>query len=151
MSLSTFRQAVMNTTVMVSALGYFVDIYDLVLFSIVRVSSLKSLGVADDKLLEVGIYLINMQMTGMLIGGIIWGVLGDKRGLVSVLFGAIVLYSLANIANAFVTSTDMYGAMRLLAGIGLAGLGGGTDRSRSTCRRFAVLLHCFCHCDGSCT
>jgi len=121
MSLSTFRQAVMNTTVMVSALGYFVDIYDLVLFSIVRVSSLKSLGVADDKLLEVGIYLINMQMTGMLIGGIIWGVLGDKRGRVSVLFGSIVLYSLANIANAFVTSTDMYGVMRLLAGIGLAG------------------------------
>lgn len=111
----------MNTTVIVSALGYFVDIYDLVLFSIVRVASLKDLGVPDDKLLEVGVFLLNMQMTGMLIGGLLWGILGDKRGRVSVLFGSIVLYSLANIANAFVTDTTTYGVLRLLAGIGLAG------------------------------
>ncbi len=115
------KKALLNTTVIVSALGYFVDIYDLVLFSIVRVASLKDLGVPEDKLLEVGIHLINMQMTGMLIGGLLWGVLGDKKGRLSVLFGSIILYSLANIANAFATTTEMYGILRLLAGIGLAG------------------------------
>src|SRR5688572_3166472 len=117
----SLRSTLLNTTVIVSALGYFVDIYDLVLFSIVRVASLKDLGVPDDQLLEVGVRLINMQMIGMLLGGLLWGVLGDKRGRVSVLFGSIVLYSLANIANAFVTSTEMYGWLRLVAGIGLAG------------------------------
>lgn len=111
----------LTTTVMVAALGYFVDIYDLVLFSIVRVASLKSLGVPDDKILEVGVFLLNRQMTGMLIGGLLWGILGDKRGRISVLFGSIALYSVANIANAFVTGVESYGWLRLLAGIGLAG------------------------------
>jgi MFS family permease len=106
---------------MVSALGYFVDIYDLVLFSIVRVASLRDLGVPEDQLLDVGVKLLNMQMTGMLIGGLLWGIIGDKRGRVSVLFGSIILYSVANIANAFVTSTEMYGWLRFIAGIGLAG------------------------------
>ncbi len=115
------KAALLNTTVMVSALGYFVDIYDLVLFSIVRVASLKDLGVPEDQLLEVGIRLINMQMTGMLLGGLIFGILGDKRGRISVLFGSIILYSLANIANAFTTSVEMYAWLRLIAGIGLAG------------------------------
>lgn len=108
-------------TVLVCALGYFVDIYDLLLFGIVRVPSLKDLGVPPDQLLSVGLHLLNMQMTGMLLGGIIWGVLGDKRGRKSVLFGSILMYSLANIANAFVTNTEVYAWLRLIAGIGLAG------------------------------
>lgn len=112
---------ILNSAVVVGALGYFVDIYDLVLFSIVRVASLKSMGVAEDKLLDVGVYLINMQMIGMLVGGLIWGVLGDKKGRISVLFGSIFLYSVANIANAFVTDVNTYAILRFIAGIGLAG------------------------------
>jgi MFS transporter, putative metabolite:H+ symporter len=112
---------VLTTNVVVAALGYFVDIYDLLLFGIVRVSSLKSIGVADDKLLENGVYLINMQMIGMLIGGLLWGVIGDKKGRISVLFGSIFLYSIANILNAFVSNVDQYGVLRFVAGVGLAG------------------------------
>ncbi len=108
-------------TVVVAALGYFVDIYDLILFSIVRVPSLKELGFSGDDLLKIGVHLLNMQMIGMLVGGIIWGVLGDKKGRISVLFGSIFLYSVANIANAFVTTVPMYAAMRFMAGLGLAG------------------------------
>ncbi|MBI1849109.1 MAG: MFS transporter [Planctomycetes bacterium] len=115
-----------NMAVLVAALGYFVDIYDLILFSVVRVKSLTSIGVTADRTLDVGASLLNMQMTGMLIGGILWGVLGDKRGRLSVLFGSIVLYSLANIANGFVHDVSTYGWLRLVAGIGLAGeLGAG--------------------------
>jgi MFS family permease len=112
---------VFNTTVLVGALGYFVDIYDLVLFSIVRIDSLKALGVGQEALMSKGVTLLNTQMTGMLLGGIIWGMLGDKRGRVSVLYGSILMYSLANIANAFVGSFEMYALLRLIAGIGLAG------------------------------
>lgn len=113
--------------VIVAALGYFVDIYDLLLFSIVRVTSLKSIGVVTDQdLLDKGIFLINAQMAGLLLGGILWGIMGDKRGRLSVLFGSILLYSLANIANGFVTSVDQYAMLRFIAGIGLAGeLGAG--------------------------
>ena len=112
--------------VIVAALGYFVDIYDLLLFSIVRVQSLKDLGVGDADMLPQGIYLINTQMAGLLVGGIIWGILGDKRGRLSVLFGSILIYSLANIANGFVTSVDQYALLRFIAGVGLAGeLGAG--------------------------
>lgn len=112
--------------ILVAALGYFVDIYDLVLFSIVRVPSLKGIGVPEAELLDRGVLLLNMQMGGMLVGGILWGILGDKRGRLSVLFGSICLYSIANIANGFVQSIDHYAALRLLAGIGLAGeLGAG--------------------------
>ena len=112
--------------VVLAALGYFVDIYDLILFSIVRVASLKGIGVADDQLLTQGLLLINMQMGGMLIGGIVWGILGDKKGRLSVLFGSIALYSIANIANGFVHSLPMYSALRFVAGLGLAGeLGAG--------------------------
>ncbi len=112
---------ILTTNVVVAALGYFVDIYDLLLFGIVRVASLKSIGVPDDKLLENGVYLINMQMSGMLVGGLLWGVLGDKKGRISVLFGSIFLYSIANILNAFVTNVDQYGVLRFVAGVGLAG------------------------------
>jgi MFS transporter, putative metabolite:H+ symporter len=115
------HREVLTMTVIVSALGYFVDIYDLVLFSIVRVASLKDLGVPESELLDVGVRLLNMQMTGMLLGGILWGVLGDKLGRVSVLFGSIILYSLANIANGLVHDVEVYAWLRLIAGIGLAG------------------------------
>jgi predicted MFS family arabinose efflux permease len=112
--------------VLLAALGYFVDIYDLILFSIVRVASLKGLGVPDAELLSTGLRLINMQMGGMLIGGVFWGILGDKKGRLSVLFGSIALYSAANIANGFVHTIPAYAALRFVAGLGLAGeLGAG--------------------------
>lgn len=115
-----------NLAILVAALGYFVDIYDLILFSVVRVRSLVAIGVPEDQLLDAGVRLLNLQMFGMLVGGILWGVLGDRRGRLSVLFGSILMYSVANLANAMVTSVPMYGALRFIAGIGLAGeLGAG--------------------------
>lgn len=118
--------SILNAAVVVAALGYFVDIYDLVLFSVVRVASLKSIGVADAMLLDVGASLISWQMWGMLFGGIVWGVLGDKKGRLSVLFGSIFLYSVANIANGMVDSVAGYKVLRFIAGVGLAGeLGAG--------------------------
>lgn len=112
--------------VLVAALGYFVDIYDLILFSIVRVASLKSLGVPDAQMLDTGVLLLNMQMGGMLLGGILWGILGDKKGRISVLFGSIFLYSLANILNGLIHNIELYALLRFIAGIGLAGeLGAG--------------------------
>jgi MFS transporter, putative metabolite:H+ symporter len=110
-----------NIVVIVAALGYFVDIYDLILFAIVRVPSLEALGVASNQLKDVGLYLNNMQMIGMMVGGIVWGMLGDKRGRLSTLFLTILLYSLANIANGFVNTVDQYAILRLIAGFGLAG------------------------------
>jgi MFS transporter, putative metabolite:H+ symporter len=112
---------ILNLTVIVAALGYFVDIYDLVLFSIVRVASLKSFGLSDAEVLETGVYLLNMQMAGMLTGGLLWGILGDKQGRVSVLFGSIFLYSIANILNAYAATVDQYAWLRFFAGVGLAG------------------------------
>lgn len=109
------------TTVLVGALGYFVDIYDLLLFSIVRVASLRDLGVPAPRLLEEGLSLLSVQMWGLLVGGVVWGILGDKRGRLSVLFGSILLYSVANIANAFVHTTQTYALWRFIAGVGLAG------------------------------
>ncbi len=108
-------------TVVVAALGYFVDVYDLIVFSVVRVASLESLGYSGADLTEKGVLLLNLQLGGMLIGGVLWGILGDKRGRLSILFGSILLYSLANLANAFVTNIEQYAICRLLAGIGLAG------------------------------
>jgi putative MFS transporter len=116
----------LSLPVIVAALGYFVDIYDLLLFGIVRIPSLTALGVPAEKLLDEGEFLLQVQMTGLLVGGLIWGVLGDKKGRLSVLFGSILLYSLANIANGFVTTVDQYAILRFIAGIGLAGeLGAG--------------------------
>lgn len=108
-------------TVGVAALGYFVDIYDLLLFSIVRQASLKDIGVPESELLDQGVLLINTQMAGLLVGGVLWGILGDKRGRLSVLFGSIFLYSIANIANAFVWDVQSYAILRFIAGVGLAG------------------------------
>jgi putative MFS transporter len=112
---------IFNIIVIVAALGYFVDIYDLILFSIVRVKSLEAFGLFGADNQAAGIRLINTQMAGMLIGGIIWGVLGDKKGRLSVLFGTIILYSLANIANGMIQTLDQYYVMRFFAGLGLAG------------------------------
>lgn len=115
-----------NAAVIVAALGYFVDVYDLVLFLIVGKKSLLDIGIAPELVIENFQYLLNVQMIGMLIGGLFWGILGDKKGRLSVLFGSILLYSLANIANGFVTSLDMYVVLRFIAGVGLAGeLGAG--------------------------
>ena len=111
----------MIATVLIGALGYFVDIYDLLLFSIVRTKSLQDLGVAPAQSLTVGLALLSWQMWGLLAGGILWGVIGDKRGRVSVLFGSILLYSTANVANAFVHTLGQYEFWRFLAGVGLAG------------------------------
>lgn len=112
--------------VIVSALGFFVDVYDLLLFGIVRKPSLAALGLSDAEILKTGELIISMQMTGLLIGGIIWGILGDKKGRLRVLFASILLYSLANIFNGMVTNTTQYVILRFIAGIGLAGeLGAG--------------------------
>lgn len=117
---SKFWQVV-RFPVIVAALGYFVDIYALLTFSIVRIQSLRFMGVPEADLLNKGVHLINMQMGGLLIGGILWGILGDKRGRITVLFGSILIYSLANIANSFVTSVDQYAVFLFISGIGLAG------------------------------
>ncbi len=112
--------------VLVAALGYFVDIYDLILFGVVRKASLTDLGLTTEQIQTVGEQLLNWQMGGMLIGGIFWGILGDKKGRLSVLFGSILCYSLANIANGFVETVPMYAFLRFIAGFGLAGeLGAG--------------------------
>ena len=113
-------------TILVAALGYFVDLFDLILFVLVRVQSLNDLHVAPSQMLSTGAFLLNVQMAGLFSGGIFWGLLGDRRGRLSVLLGSIVLYSLANLANAFVTSIGTYAVLRFVAGVGLAGeLGAG--------------------------
>ncbi|NTW49299.1 MAG: MFS transporter [Chlorobiales bacterium] len=121
-----FSKSIVTAGVVVAALGYFVDIYDLVLFSVVRVPSLKNLGYGPKEVEQYGLLLLNVQMLGMLLGGIFWGILGDKRGRLSVLFGSILMYSVANILNGFAQDAMQYGIFRFIAGIGLAGeLGAG--------------------------
>lgn len=116
----------LSIPVIVAALGYMVDMYDLFLFNIVRLPSLKAIGLSGDDLFNKGLLILNVQMAGMLVGGILWGVLADKKGRLSVLFGSIILYSLANIANGFVAHYDHYVMLRFIAGVGLAGeLGAG--------------------------
>ncbi|UIR54515.1 MFS transporter [Sphingobacterium sp. SRCM116780] len=112
--------------ILVASLGYFVDIYDLIIFSIVRIKSFEEIGVSPEDMRSKGEFVLNMQMAGLLIGGIIWGIIGDKFGRLKVLFGSILLYSLANISNGFVQDVMTYGIIRFIAGIGLAGeLGAG--------------------------
>jgi MFS family permease len=115
------QYGIFSLPVIVGALGFFVDVYDLLLFGIIRKPSLTSLGLSPADVLHQGEIIISVQMIGLLIGGIIWGIMGDKKGRLSVLFGSILLYSLANIANGFVTTVDQYTLMRFIAGIGLAG------------------------------
>jgi MFS transporter, putative metabolite:H+ symporter len=120
------KYGVLSLPVLVAALGYFVDIYDLLLFSIIRIPSLKSFGLNDDQIAKDGLFIINIQMLGLLIGGILWGVLGDKKGRLKVLYASIILYSLGNIANGFVQNVNQYAFIRFITGIGLAGeLGAG--------------------------
>lgn len=120
------QYGILSIPVIVAALGYFVDIYDLLLFGIVRIPSLQSLGLTGDELTSEGESVLTWQMWGLLIGGIIAGTIGDIKGRLSVLFGSIILYSLANIANGFVETVDQYKWIRFIAGLGLAGeLGAG--------------------------
>ena len=115
-----------HIAVIVSALGFFVDVYDLLLFGIIRKPSLTALGLNPQQVLEQGEMIISIQMIGLLVGGIIFGMIGDKKGRLSVLFGSILLYSIANILNGFVTNTGQYAVLRFVAGVGLAGeLGAG--------------------------
>lgn len=123
---NTPRHTLFNVTVIVAALGYFVDIYDLLLFGIIRIPSLQSLGLTPEQVKLDGEIILQWQMWGLLLGGIISGVIGDKRGRLSVLFGSIILYSAANIANGFVETVEQYKWIRFVAGLGLAGeLGAG--------------------------
>ena len=120
------QYGILSIPVIVAALGYFVDIYDLLLFSITRVVSLRSMGLSEAEVLTQGESIIMWQMGGLLLGGIIWGVMGDKKGRLSVLFGSIILYSVANIANGFVQTPEQFKMIRFIAGLGLAGeLGAG--------------------------
>lgn len=121
MTQSRFRR-ILTPTVIISALGYFVDMFDITLFGVVRVGSLMALGVTSmEDMIITGVKLYNWQMGGMLIGGIFWGILGDKKGRHTVLYASIFMYSIANILNAFVTEIWQYEALRFLAGVGLAG------------------------------
>lgn len=123
---STQPQRLFSIVVVVAALGYFVDIYDLLLFSIIRVPSLQSFGLSKDQITTSGESIIMWQMAGLLLGGIFWGIMGDKRGRLSVLFGSIILYSIANIFNGFAQDVEQYKIVRFIAGLGLAGeLGAG--------------------------
>ncbi len=115
------QYGIFSLPVIVGALGFFVDVYDLLLFGIIRKPSLSSLGLSPAEVLHQGEIIISVQMIGLLFGGILWGIMGDKKGRLSVLFGSILLYSLANIANGFVTTVPQYTLMRFIAGIGLAG------------------------------
>ena len=120
------KNSLFQLAVIVSALGFFVDVYDLLLFGIIRKPSLQDLGLSPEQILKQGEFIISVQMIGLLIGGILWGVLGDKKGRLKVLFGSILLYSVANILNGMVTNTTQYAILRFIAGIGLAGeLGAG--------------------------
>jgi MFS family permease len=124
--MNNLKSHFLSLAVIVAALGYFVDIYDLLLFTIVREPSLKGISVGDAEMLAASTHIINYQMVGLLIGGILWGVMGDKRGRLSVLFGSILLYSVANFVTGYVQTVDQYAWLRFIAGIGLAGeLGAG--------------------------
>ncbi|MFI5162116.1 MAG: MFS transporter [Sphingobacteriales bacterium] len=131
--------------VLVASLGYFVDIYDLLVFSIVRMPSLLAIGVKPADVKAVGITIINWQMFGLLIGGLLWGIMGDKLGRIKVLFGSILLYSIANFVNGRVTSVEGYIIVRFIAGVGLAGeLGAGitlvTETMKTTKRGYGTMI-----------
>lgn len=115
------QQGIFSLTVVVGALGFFVDIFDLLLFNIIRKPSLASLGLSENAVLTQGENILSIQMVGQLVGGILWGMMGDKKGRLSVLFSSIVLYSFATIANGFVTNVQQYTVLRFIAGFGLAG------------------------------
>ena len=120
------NNSLFQLAVVVSALGFFVDVYDLLLFGIIRKPSLTDLGLSPAEVLTQGELIISIQMMGLLVGGILWGIIGDKKGRLNVLFGSILIYSIANILNGMVTDTTQYIVLRFFAGVGLAGeLGAG--------------------------
>lgn len=120
------QYGLLSLPVLVAALGFYVDIFDLLLFGVVRIKSLRSLGLSEDAILSKGELIVSIQLMGMVVGGVIWGIIGDKFGRLKVLFGSILLYSLANIANGFITELNQYIIIRFIAGVGLAGeLGAG--------------------------
>jgi len=121
MQTKSISPGLLSLPVLVGALGFFVDIFDLLLFSIIRKPSLQSLGLSPDQVLHSGELIISVQMIGLTVGGIAWGIMGDKKGRLSVLFGSILLYSLANIANGMVHTVPQYVLVRFIAGVGLAG------------------------------
>lgn len=121
MQSKSISPGLLSLPVLVGALGFFVDIFDLLLFSIIRKPSLQSLGLSPDQVLHSGELIISVQMIGLTVGGIAWGIMGDKKGRLSVLFGSILLYSLANIANGMVQTVPQYVLVRFIAGVGLAG------------------------------
>ena len=144
-SLDTKASRNITFLVIVASLGYFVDIYDLLVFSIVRKASLLDIGISPGDILPQGIFIINLQMLGLLIGGILWGVMGDKLGRIKVLFGSILLYSVANFANGFAHDVNTYAAIRFIGGIGLAGeLGAGvtlvTETMSKEKRGYGVMI-----------
>jgi len=136
-STESFMQKNAGWIILVASLGYFVDIYDLLLFSIVRISSLKGIGITNlQEVTDKGSFLLNIQMTGTILGGFIWGILGDKRGRLTVLFGSILLYSLANVLNGFIQNIEQYAILRFFAGVGLAGeLGAGITLVAETLKK----------------
>jgi putative MFS transporter len=120
------QYGLLSLPVLVAALGFYVDIFDLLLFGVMRIKSLRSLGLPEDAVLSKGELIVSVQLIGMVIGGVLWGIIGDKYGRLKVLFGSILLYSLANIANGFITELNQYIVIRFIAGVGLAGeLGAG--------------------------
>jgi len=119
---TSLHTSVFNLAVIVSGLGFLIDAFDLFLFNVYRIPSLKELGLSGDPLTRTGEHLLALQMGGMMIGGILSGMIGDKFGRASVLFASILLYSLSNIANAMVHDVGWYGLVRFLAGVGLAGV-----------------------------
>lgn len=121
----SFPSEIFCLPVIVCAFGYFVDVYDIVIFSAVRMASLRAIGVPENELFGIGAWLLNIQMAGMLLGGLLWGVIGDRKGRVAALFGSILLYSVANILNAWVQTVEQYAVLRFVSGFGLAGELGG--------------------------
>lgn len=118
----TLTQAkILSLPVILAALGYFVDVMDVWIFAANRVASLKDLGVPAEYILDVGVYLLNMQMGGMFLGGLLFGVMGDKFGRTRVMFASILAYSIGTLANAFVQDIHTYAALRFISGVGLAG------------------------------
>jgi MFS family permease len=143
-------------TILVAALGNFVDVFDIQLFAVLRVPSLQSLGLTPEQVTSAGATLLNWQMAGMLLGSIFWGAVGDKKGRIQVLFGSILIYSLGNIANAFVETIPAYAALRFLTGLGLAGEVGASITLASELmpkeiRGYATTLVAVCGVMGVCT
>jgi putative MFS transporter len=131
--------------VLVASLGYFVDLYDLLLFSVVRTKSLVELGVPETDTAAVGLNLLNWMLASMMVGGVVWGIVGDRKGRLWVLFGSIIMYSFANFLNAYISTVEQYRLLRIIAGFGLAGeLGAGitliTEIMKPEKRSFGTML-----------